>query len=113
MQSVIYFVAKVKKSENVKKSPENDWAIKRKKSQSQKQAECYKAKGNEFYQQGKYELAIEQYTKAIEVNQNFAIAYFNRGLCFKKLGRFDKFGFFLTENNGMCKNIGIYCQKTR
>ena len=34
--------------------------------------------------------AIEDYNKAIELNSEYALAYNNRGLCYKKLGETEK-----------------------
>jgi tetratricopeptide (TPR) repeat protein len=40
---------------------------------------CLKS-GNDFVKSKKYDEAIAEYTKAIEINSNFKAAYFNRGL---------------------------------
>lgn len=47
-----------------------------------KTAEDWLKTGNEFYQQGNYQNAIEAYTKAIELNPDYATAYNNRGFVF-------------------------------
>ena len=44
-----------------------------------------KLAGNEFYKQGKYDEAINEYSKAIKVEPNISIYYSNRALCFYKL----------------------------
>jgi tetratricopeptide (TPR) repeat protein len=46
---------------------------------------CLKS-GNDFVKSKKYEEAIAEYTKAIEINNNFSAAYFNRGLVEVVLG---------------------------
>ena len=43
------------------------------------------AEGYAFYNQGKYSEAIECYTQALELNQNYAAAYTNRGTAYQKL----------------------------
>lgn len=48
-------------------------------SSSQELAEEYKNKGNEFFKANKYPEALEQYTKAIELNPT-AIYYSNRAI---------------------------------
>jgi tetratricopeptide (TPR) repeat protein len=40
---------------------------------------CLKS-GNDFVQSKKYDEAIAEYTKAIEINNHFSAAYYNRGL---------------------------------
>lgn len=43
--------------------------------------------GNDFVKSKKYDKAIAEYTKAIEINNNFSAAYFNRGLVEVVLGQ--------------------------
>ncbi|MCY4046693.1 MAG: tetratricopeptide repeat protein [Candidatus Dadabacteria bacterium] len=47
-----------------------------------KTAREYFADGNAHYQIGKYEKAIESYTRAIKINPQYATAYINRGNCY-------------------------------
>ncbi|MEW6528449.1 MAG: tetratricopeptide repeat protein [Candidatus Micrarchaeota archaeon] len=44
---------------------------------------------DEGYKKGNYDSAIQEYTKAIELNPKNADAYFNRGLCYEKQGKYD------------------------
>src|SRR6266498_3997523 len=46
-------------------------------------------KGKNAQAQGKYRAAIENYTKCLDENEEFANAYVNRGNCYAKLGKFD------------------------
>lgn len=46
-------------------------------------------KGNEAYQQGKYDLAITYYTKAIELNPTESVFFSNRAQCYKKLSKLE------------------------
>lgn len=48
-----------------------------------------KNKGNEYFKQGQFELAIELYSRALEVAPSSHIALSNRSLAFYKLGRYD------------------------
>jgi len=50
----------------------------------------YKKLGNELYQQKKYKDAIENYTKAIEINDTETIFFSNRARCYKEIGEFKK-----------------------
>jgi ATP-dependent 26S proteasome regulatory subunit/Flp pilus assembly protein TadD len=53
-------------------------------------ARAYYHAGNDYYEKGSYDKAIDSYNKAIILNQNFSEAYFNRGLCYYNLKNFDK-----------------------
>ena len=46
-----------------------------------------KIKGNEFFKQGQFELALEFYSKALEISPSNHIALSNRSLTFFKLER--------------------------
>lgn len=48
-----------------------------------------KSKGNEFFKQGQFELALEFYSKALEISPFSHIALSNRSLTFFKLERYD------------------------
>jgi len=52
--------------------------------------EKYKDKGNEEFNKGNYETAIENYTFATECDPKNAIFFNNRANCYHKMGRFDK-----------------------
>ena len=47
-----------------------------------------KAKGNEQYKAGEYRLAIQSYTHSLRLQQNNAIVYANRGMCYLKLKQY-------------------------
>jgi tetratricopeptide (TPR) repeat protein len=53
-------------------------------------AEVHFYQGNKLDSQGRYDEAIEEFTKAIELNPNMANAYFNRGNSYGKLGQFER-----------------------
>jgi AAA+ superfamily predicted ATPase/Flp pilus assembly protein TadD len=53
-------------------------------------ARTYYHRGNNYYEKGDYEGAIEAYNTAIILNPTFSEAYFNRGLCHYNLKNFDK-----------------------
>ncbi|WP_044034478.1 tetratricopeptide repeat protein, partial [Microcystis aeruginosa] len=44
--------------------------------------DAYNNRGNLYYNQQKYDLALSDYSKAIELNPNFAEAYNNRGVLY-------------------------------
>jgi tetratricopeptide (TPR) repeat protein len=48
-------------------------------------AESYFSEGNKLYLEGKYQEAIDKYSKAIEIKPNYSVAYSNRGAA-KKVG---------------------------
>jgi len=45
--------------------------------------------GNTFYNEGKYEQAVAEYSKAIELDPGLASAYHNRGLAYYKMEQYD------------------------
>jgi tetratricopeptide (TPR) repeat protein len=53
-------------------------------------AETYFKSGNAHYQKGEYDLAIADYTKAIELNPNNVGVYYNRGLAYAGKGDLDR-----------------------
>ncbi len=55
-----------------------------------KDFDYYFKQADTLFQQGEYEKAIEDYTKAIELNSNFAEAYNNRGLAKGYLNKYDE-----------------------
>jgi tetratricopeptide (TPR) repeat protein len=52
-------------------------------------AEHFK-QGNAYYGKGQYDLAISEYTKAIEIDPKCGDAYHNRSLAWAKKGDYDK-----------------------
>ena len=50
----------------------------------------YYEKGNEYYEQGDYDRAIESYNMAVILNPNFLESYFNRALCYYNKKNYDK-----------------------
>lgn len=50
----------------------------------------YYTRGIAFSEKGKVDRAIEDYTKAIELNPKFAEAYYQRGRAYAKNGELDK-----------------------
>ncbi|MBD3210091.1 AAA family ATPase [Candidatus Micrarchaeota archaeon] len=53
-------------------------------------AKTYYQMGNEYYEKGDYDKAIENYNMAILLNPVFSEAYFNRALSYYQLKNFDK-----------------------
>ncbi|MFA5108332.1 MAG: tetratricopeptide repeat protein [Candidatus Micrarchaeia archaeon] len=53
-------------------------------------ARTYYHKGNQLFEKGEYDKAIESYNMAIILNPTFSECYFNRGLCYYNLKKFDK-----------------------
>jgi|GEM_PF-864430 len=53
-------------------------------------AEDYLKAGNEFYNKGEYDQAISDFTKAIELKPDYALAYCNRGNSRDEKGEYDQ-----------------------
>ncbi len=53
-------------------------------------AKTYYQQGNDYYEKGDYDKAIENYNMAILLNPVFSEAYFNRALSYYQLKNFDK-----------------------
>jgi tetratricopeptide (TPR) repeat protein len=51
---------------------------------------AYNGRGVTYYNKGDYERAIADYTHAIGLNPNYALAFKNRGLAYEKTGAKDK-----------------------
>ena len=49
----------------------------------------YLNRGNSFCRKGKYDWAISDYNKALELNPKFTEAYYNRGLAYYGKGEYD------------------------
>ena len=46
--------------------------------------------GNDYFSQGYFDQAIIEYTKAIDIDPNYAKAYDNRGVAYAKEGSFSR-----------------------
>lgn len=53
-------------------------------------ADSYYNRGNALRDRQEYEQAIEEYTRAIEINPDFVNAYYNRGLTYSDLERYQR-----------------------
>lgn len=53
-------------------------------------AEIYKHRGNAYYQKKQYPQAVNEFTKAIEVDHDYLEAYYNRGLAYYDLNLYYK-----------------------
>ena len=60
------------------------------KERNQELVEKYHTRGLEHSRNGDYELAIKNYTKAIELKPDYADAYYNRGGAYLRLGKREK-----------------------
>ena len=69
---------------------------------NQECAKAYYNRGLAHSKKGELELAIANYTKAIELNSDHAKAYYNRGGVFLRLGEQEKAKSDLT----MARNLG-------
>ncbi|WP_231465068.1 MULTISPECIES: tetratricopeptide repeat protein [unclassified Pedobacter] len=54
------------------------------KEQNPNTADAFYTLGTKYYAEQQYDLAIDNYTKAIVLSPKFANAYLNRGVCYKK-----------------------------
>lgn len=86
--------AKLTIDENVFKMKEymnqaDKFAKEAKESERISEAYSWFSNGNKAFGEKKYEEAIENYTKAIEINENFVEAYFSKGAACLNLQRFD------------------------
>jgi tetratricopeptide (TPR) repeat protein len=57
---------------------------------SKKKALEFYDQGQRYYNQEQYDLAIVQYNKAVKSDPNFAFAWDNLGLCYRKLNRYEE-----------------------
>ena len=58
--------------------------------QKRRKAAIHNNHGLAYQDEGDYDHAIEAFTKAIELNPNYAVAYNNRGLVYNNIGEFDR-----------------------
>lgn len=65
-----------------------------------KKALAYYNRGNAYDEEGKYALAIEDYSKAIEINSKYFKAYVNRGVIYHDMG---EHGFAVNDYNKTIK----------
>ena len=52
-------------------------------------AEIYYGRGNAYYDEGKFDSAIAEYTSAITLKRDYAEAYYGRGIAYYDEGKFD------------------------
>jgi tetratricopeptide (TPR) repeat protein len=66
-------------------------------------AHRYILEGNYYHFQGKFDLAVNSYNKALEIDPDNADAWFNKGMSLKKIGS--------DEESAKCieTSIGLYC----
>ncbi len=57
---------------------------------NKKKAREYYSEGQRYGQKEQYDLAIVQYNKAVKNDPNFAFAWDNMGLCYRKLNRYEE-----------------------
>ena len=53
-------------------------------------AQGFHQRGNRYSRNGAYDRAIQDYNRAIELDDSFAEAYYDRGFSFYELGRYDE-----------------------
>ena len=53
-------------------------------------AETYYRRGNAYYDEGKFDSAIAEYTSAITLKRDYAEAYYGRGIAYYDEGKFDR-----------------------
>ena len=58
--------------------------------QKRQEAAIHNNRGLAYRDEGDYDRAIESFTKAIELNPNYAVAYNNRGDVYRENGNFDR-----------------------
>ena len=56
---------------------------------SETKAERHLRRGNEHYSQGEYEQAIDEYQRVVQINPNYALAYYNLGETYRLKGKLD------------------------
>ena len=54
-----------------------------------KDADGYHSRGFSYFAKNQYDLAVGDFTKAIELDSNYLVAYYNRGVAYFDLGQYD------------------------
>eukprot|EP01084_Bolivina_argentea_P269882 458794_1 len=75
---------------NIKKTPSKNVTLSKPILCDTKQAQLFKIEGNKLFKQKKYQRAIVEYTKAINLDPSNAIFYSNRALAYTKLNHYEK-----------------------
>ena len=65
-------------------------ALERRHQEEPTDAAGFVDRGNRYSRNGVYERAISDYTKAIELDQDYPEAYYNRGCSFYEVGRYEE-----------------------
>ena len=65
-------------------------------------------RGNRYSRGGSYEMAIADYSKAIEIDPGFAEAHYDRGFSFYEMGRYEEAIADLTRAIELNPNDGRY-----
>jgi len=78
------------------------------------ESEHYFTQGNEFYKQGEFERAIEQYQKVISLGYESGALYFNLGNAYYRTGQiglarlyYEKAARFLKNDEALRQNLGL------
>src|SRR5262245_59888052 len=68
------------------------WGVARgvQQAEAEQQATDHNERGNRYVEQGKNDKAIAEYTQAIRLQPNLAIAYYNRGNSYLRAREYDK-----------------------
>jgi len=72
-------------------------------------------KGEGYYFEGKYQLAVNELNTAIRLNPNGGDAYFDRGMAYRKLGQYQRaiedFDKAIQLDPGYANGFGIYTER--
>ena len=80
LTAVVHFDLQPKEAKReVKKEPEKEI----------KDANGYHGRGFSYFAKNQYDLAVGDFTKAIELDSNYLVAYYNRGVAYFDLGQYD------------------------
>ena len=52
--------------------------------------DLFVSRGTSYFRLGQYQHAIEEYDKALKMDPNDAIGYYNRGLSYRRLGQYQR-----------------------
>ena len=64
---------------------------------SEKEVEKHFRQGNEYYSQGKYEQAIDEFQKVIKIDPNNLLGHFFLGACYKLQGELDAAAILIAD----------------